>query len=129
VLPPSGSVAFSSMFRYCIELETPFGSRSMGKQESVNTSEYVQTCLNWYLFGPVVARLSVWGFICCLVVTGCNQLAYPRCSRDQYNIHRVARGSLDGLMKILEGQKIKLHAVNLGPKISPDMLYQALDLL
>ena len=42
--------------------------------------------------------------------------------QDQYTIHEVGGGSFDGLMKFLEGQKVKSHTVNSGPKIDPDML-------
>jgi hypothetical protein len=41
------------------------------------------------------------------------QIIGTRGPRDQYTIHRVGGGSLDGLMKILEGQKIKSHIVNI----------------
>ena len=57
----SGSVASSSMFRYCIEPDTQFSSRSMCKQESVNASKYIRTCLNQYIFGHVVAQFVLFG--------------------------------------------------------------------
>jgi hypothetical protein len=62
---------------------------------------------------------------------GNRTLLKSRGPRDQYTVHRVrgVGGVREGLMKFLEGQKNKFHAVDPGPKISPDMLYEVLDLL